>query len=128
MTWLTGRVRGAEIRAIGQRSYLTRLVRIAYLARVPRKYSLYEAKSRLSELVRQVREGGSPVTITVHGRPVAELRRLDDQGGVKSTEERHAELARAGLVHRVAAPPGERPFPLGVRRPGALARFLEARE
>ena len=39
-----------------------------------KKYSLYEAKSKLSELVRQVREGGQPVTITPHGRPVAEAR------------------------------------------------------
>lgn len=42
---------------------------------MPRKYSLYEAKSKLSELVRQVREGGRPITITLHGRLVA-----DDDG------------------------------------------------
>jgi 16S rRNA (cytidine1402-2'-O)-methyltransferase len=37
------------------------------------EYPLYEAKARLSSLVRQVREGRS-VVITVHGEPVAELR------------------------------------------------------
>ena len=38
---------------------------------MPRKYSLYEAKSKLSELVRQVREGGQPVTITVRSGNIA---------------------------------------------------------
>ncbi|MGQ0766652.1 MAG: type II toxin-antitoxin system Phd/YefM family antitoxin, partial [Gemmatimonadota bacterium] len=38
-----------------------------------REFSLYEAKARLSALVRQVREGQT-VVITVHGRPAAELR------------------------------------------------------
>lgn len=95
---------------------------------MPRKYSLYEAKSKLSELVRQVREGGQSVTITVHGRPVAELRALTDDRAIKTVAERHAELERAGLIHRVEGTPGRAPFPLGVRRPGALKRFLEARD
>jgi antitoxin (DNA-binding transcriptional repressor) of toxin-antitoxin stability system len=95
---------------------------------MPRKYSLYEAKSKLSELVRQVREGGQSVTITVHGRPVAELRALDAESGVKTTAERHAELERAGLVHTVEGKPGQATFPLGVRRRGALRRFLEERD
>ena len=94
---------------------------------MPRKYSVYEAKSKLSELVRQVREGGQPVTITLHGRPVAELRRLQDDREVKTAAERHAELERAGLIHRVEGKSGRTAFPLGVRRPGALKRFLEER-
>jgi prevent-host-death family protein len=94
---------------------------------MPKKYSLYEAKSKLSELVRQVREGGPAVTITVHGRPVAELRALDEASGVKTTAERHEELERAGLIHRVEGKPGAPRFPLGVRRPGALKRFLADR-
>jgi prevent-host-death family protein len=95
---------------------------------MPKRYSLYEAKSKLSQLVRQVREGGAAVTITLHGHPVAEIRALEPQPEVKSTAERRAELERAGLVHRVPTPPNQRPFPLGVRRPGALERFLEARD
>jgi prevent-host-death family protein len=97
---------------------------------MPKKYSLYEAKSKLSELVRQVREGGPPVTITVHGRPVAELRALEEEPKVKTTAERHAELERAGLIHRVEGKgkAGQASFPLGVRKPGALKRFLEARD
>ncbi len=95
---------------------------------MPKEYSLYEAKSKLSELVRQVREGGPPVTITLHGRPVATLGPLIEESSVKSTAERHAELERAGLVHRVEGKPGQQTFPLGVKRAGALKRFLEARD
>jgi antitoxin (DNA-binding transcriptional repressor) of toxin-antitoxin stability system len=95
---------------------------------MPKKYSLYEAKSKLSELVRHVREGGASVTITVHGRPVAELRALEVEPEVKTTAARHAELDRAGHVHRVEAKPGQASFPLGVRTPGALKRFLAERE
>lgn len=92
------------------------------------KYSLCEAKSKLSELVRQVREGGHSVTITVHGRPVVELRALDAEPSVKTTADRHAELDRAGLIHRVGGKPGQVSFALGVRKPGALKRFLEKRD
>jgi len=95
---------------------------------MPRKYSLYEAKSKLSELVRQVRDGGHPVTITVHGRPVAELRSLTDDRAIKTAADRHAELERAGLIHRVEGKSGRTAFPLGIRRPGALKRFLEGRD
>lgn len=91
-------------------------------------YSLYEAKSKLSELVRQVREGGQAVTITLHGRPVAVLGPLTEESSVKTTAERHAELERAGLVHPVEGKPGQAAFPLGVKRAGALKRFLEERD
>lgn len=47
---------------------------------------------------------------------------------VKTTAERHAELERAGLVHPVEGRPGDEAFPLGVRRPGALKRFLKDRD
>jgi prevent-host-death family protein len=40
-----------------------------------RSYSLYEAKARLSAIIRQVREG-QRVVVTVHGEPVAEIRPL----------------------------------------------------
>ena len=36
-------------------------------------YSLYEAKAKLSAIIRQVREGRH-VLVTVHGEPVAEIR------------------------------------------------------
>lgn len=47
---------------------------------------------------------------------------------MKTTAERHAELERSGLIHRVECNRGQKPFPLGVKRPGALKRFLEARD
>ncbi len=95
---------------------------------MPKQYSLYEAKAKLSQLVRQVREGGQPVTITVHGRPVAELRPIEAVPESKSVEDRHAELAQAGHIYPVAVRAGQHKFPLGVRTPGALQRFLADRE
>jgi len=53
---------------------------------------------------------------------------LTDDRAIKTVAERHAELERAGLIHRVDGTPGRARFPLGVRRPGALKRFLEARD
>lgn len=47
---------------------------------------------------------------------------------MKTTAERHGELARSGLIRRVECNRGQKPFPLGVKRPGALKRFLEARD
>ena len=107
---------------------LTKLVRLCYVLHMARKYSLYEAKTRLSEIVRQVREGGPSVTITVHGRPAVELRALDADPELKTTAERHAELERAGVIHRVEGKVGQATFPLGVKRAGALKRFLEERD
>lgn len=95
---------------------------------MPKKYSLYEAKTRLSELVRHVREGGTTVTITLHGRPVAELRPIEAAAQTKTTEERHAELERAGLIFPSDSKPGQTKLPPGTRRPGALKRFLAERE
>lgn len=46
----------------------------------------------------------------------------------KTTAERHAQLDRAGLIHRVEGKPGQASFPLGVRKPGALKRFLNERD
>ena len=46
----------------------------------------------------------------------------------KTMAERHAQLDRAGLIHRVEGKPGQASFPLGVRKPGALQRFLNERD
>lgn len=51
-----------------------------------------------------------------------------DDRTIKTAGERHAELERAGLIHRVEGKPGRSAFPLGVRRPGAFRRFLEERD
>lgn len=47
--------------------------------------------------------------------------------GPKTTAERHAELERAGHIHPVEGTAGRAKFPLGVRRLGALKRFLDDR-
>lgn len=95
---------------------------------MPDEYSLYEAKARLSSLVRQVREGRS-VIITVHGVPAAELRPVDPSVRPQTLEERIAELdARSAIVPGRRSPGEENAFPIGPRVRGALKRFLEERD
>lgn len=89
-----------------------------------RKYSLYEAKAKLSAIVRMVREG-STVVITVHGKPAAELRPY-----VPTTEAdfeaRVKELTERGVIVP-ARTRGKLPAPVA-KRPGALKRFLAERD
>jgi len=92
------------------------------------EYSLYDAKAKLSALVRQVREGKS-VVITVHGEPVAELRPYRKPEKKQTLEERVAELTALGLITPARMRPSDpKAFPVGKRVPGALKRFLEDRE
>lgn len=86
-------------------------------------YSLYDAKAKLSALVRQVRDGHH-VTITLHGEPVAELRPVTKaEGGLAA---RLKELKERGVIHPAAARPG--PIRPVAKRPGALKRFLDERD
>jgi prevent-host-death family protein len=86
-------------------------------------YSLYEAKARLSALVRRVREGAR-VIITVHGEPAAELRPIEPEG--TGLAERLDRLAQRGVVVRRKADANAlQPV---ARRPGALERFLAERD
>ena len=87
------------------------------------RVSLYEAKARLSALVRQVREGRR-IVITVHGEPAAELRPIEPPP--KTIEERLAELIAQGIV--VPARDPKAPIRPGKRVPGGLKRFLESRD
>lgn len=96
-------------------------------------YSLYEAKAKLSALVRQVREGGT-ITITVHGVPAAELRPIAKVDRTRSIAEKLHEMSARGEL--VAAEPASG-RKIGIhrgaiqpvaRRPGALKRFLEERD
>lgn len=86
-------------------------------------YSLYEAKAKLSALVRLVREGRT-VVITLHGQPVAELRPVEQ--GELGLQGRLGRLADQGIVVRGAA--GHARLEPVIRRPGALARFLAERD
>jgi len=92
------------------------------------EYSLYEAKARLSALVRQVREGRS-VIITVHGVPAAVLRPIDAESRPQTIEERLAELeSRGQLIPARLSATHPDAFPVGKKAPGALKRFLEERD
>lgn len=101
-----------------------------YHSLMPRKVSLYEAKTNLSRLVRQVREGGS-VVITVHGEPAAELRAVAKpraRAKVQTLAERLAELEARGEIIPATMRPGDpRAWKPGKAKPGALKRFLEER-
>jgi len=85
-------------------------------------YSTYEAKARLSELLKQVRNG-EVVTITHHGQPVAELRPIapaeSDLAG------RIDRLRREGIISPKQSGGSLKAI---AKREGALARFLDSRE
>ena len=92
------------------------------------EYSIYDAKARLSALVRQVREGRS-VVITVHGEPVAELRPYQKPARPQTLAERIEELTARGEIIPARVKPGDpRAFPVGKKVPGALKRFLDGRD
>jgi prevent-host-death family protein len=86
-------------------------------------YSLYEAKAKLSAIIRQVREGRH-VVVTVHGEPVAEIRPIDE--GAKDLPARVDELAERGVLVRGTIEQGT--LRRLARKRGALARFLAERE
>lgn len=98
---------------------------------MPREYSLYEAKAKLSALVRQVREGQS-IVITVHGEPAVEMRAIPKAPKKQTNEERLAELEARGIIKPAKVSPKEyakilkrlNPKPI----PGALQRFLDERD
>lgn len=85
-------------------------------------FSLYEAKARLSEIVRLVREQGRTITISYHGEPVAEVRPIRRAGGIAA---RLRDLEASGRL----VPARAKDFPLTqiAKRAGSLARFLADR-
>ena len=86
-------------------------------------YSIYEAKARFSEVIRQVREGRT-VTVSYRGEPVAEIRSIELRQ-TPTLAERLEELERSGSLVRPAQP--RRTFRPVERRLGALSRFLAER-
>ena len=86
-------------------------------------YSTYEAKARFSEVIRLVREGRT-VQISYHGKPVAEIRPIEERK--KSIEEHFDDLERRGIVSPAADP--NAPIEPIAHRPGALQRFLDERD
>ena len=85
-------------------------------------YSTYEAKAKLSEILRRVRRG-ERVRISYHGEEIAEVSPIEREETVERAVER---LVGDGVLEPASAPGGR--FEPLARRPGALARFLEERE
>jgi prevent-host-death family protein len=86
------------------------------------RYSTYEAKAKLSEILRKV-ERGQTVVISRHGTPVAEVRPV--RNASTRIEQRIAELTARGVIVPSSSRPG-RWAPVA-HRPGALQRFLDER-
>ena len=87
-------------------------------------YSLYDAKARFSQVIREVRDGDT-VTVSYRGEPVAEIRGVP-KVGTSSLEQRIEELKRRGEIIEPENPH----FSLepSADIPGALERFLEERD
>jgi prevent-host-death family protein len=89
---------------------------------VPRSYPVHEAKAKLSEILRRVKQGRS-VTISERGRVIARVVPIERPRNL-STRLRRMEAD--GVVVRGKRKPRDiRPL---ARRPGALRRFLRSRE
>jgi len=85
-------------------------------------YSTYEAKARLSEILRKVR-AGQRIVISHRGHDIAQITRAG--AGPSDIAARLGELEDQGII-------GPRPARMGrlrpiARRPGSLRRFLAAR-
>lgn len=90
---------------------------------MPKTYSTYEAKARLSELLAHVRKG-DVVTITHRGEAVAEVTPVTRPE--TSIGQRLEELRRRGVL-TFPATNAKREFKGLVKKPGALRRFLDSR-
>lgn len=101
---------------------LTSLVRLPMLALMKLSYSIYETKSKLSEILRLVKKG-KRITITDRGRDVARVVPLAEEEGV---ENRLADLIAAGVIVPATSP--EMPDPSAFEViPGALEDFIKER-
>lgn len=83
-------------------------------------YSLYEAKAKLSAIIRQVREG-RPVVVTLHGEPVAEIRSISPApGGLGPRMEQLVESDRGPLPVLLDSAASLAPFRKNIRPRRAL--------
>lgn len=90
------------------------------------EYSLYDAKANLSKIVKQVRETGDAVVITVHGEPAVEIRAYEALSS--QLEERLAQLEERGEILPSKLSPRDYVYkPRAERKIGALKRFLDER-
>ncbi len=88
---------------------------------MPRSYSIYEAKSKLSEMVRLVKRG-LEVIVTERGNPVAKVIPYSNE---ETVNERLNRLEAAGYLRKRKRKTFDISFE---KRPGGLRRFLEDRE
>jgi prevent-host-death family protein len=86
------------------------------------KYSVYEAKTHLSEILRQVKQNRT-VVITDRGHEVARVMPMEEK---TSFEKRVEALERAGVITPALSSKKIEFRPIA-HRPGALKRFLETR-
>ena len=86
-------------------------------------YSTYEAKAKLSEILRKVARGKT-IRISRRGEPIAEIRPLRREPAV--LEQRISELREQGVLSASSPRRAGRLKPV-VRRTGALRRFLADR-
>jgi len=86
-------------------------------------YSVYEAKAKLSQILRKVMRN-KRVVITHRGVPVAEVVPIEKEP--ESLEDRMKRLEREGILGKPRGPIEN--FKTYVPRPGALERFLRERE
>ena len=85
-------------------------------------YSIYEAKARFSEIIRQVREGKT-VIVSYRGKPAAEIRPISEPP--ETVESRLDEMERRGTLVRSTIP--REPVRPGLGQPGVVERFLADR-
>jgi prevent-host-death family protein len=91
-------------------------------------YSVYEAKSKLSQAVREAR-AGYRVVVTVHGKEAVELTPIPEREPKETLDERIARLSREGAISPAKVSPRTPGlFPVIARKPGALKRFLASRD
>jgi len=93
---------------------------------MPREFSVYEAKKRLSEILRGVRERRETYVVTYHGEPIAEIRPIETAMG-GTFEDRLEELRARGVLVGGRKPTADDFKPVA-HRPGALQRFLDERD
>jgi prevent-host-death family protein len=87
-------------------------------------YSTYEAKARLSEILRKV-QNNKRIIITHRGKPIAEIGPIKSQ--LATLADHLAELTEKGILSRGDRAAREMISPV-VQRPGALERFLDDRD
>ena len=90
------------------------------------EYSLYDAKANFSRIVRQVRETGTSVVVTVHGEPAVEIRAYQELP--LDLDARIAALTARGVIKPAKGSVSDYAWkPRARKKAGGLARFIEER-